>query len=480
MISIGEHIVKGQKSNYRIVDIIDAGTSTSLYVGLEQEYNEQVVVQTLPAEVDHGGTFVIRFQQEARRINSIKSELVPDVIDWGKDADFLYIILESISGKSLEKYLKDQSNNYIEDALLLSIAEQIASAFTLTHSLNIVHQDLNPGNIYINRDEKIRIINFGISPHINRTSISGGDAQANLAYMAPEYFRPDLEKDIRADIYALGVILYELATGKLPYRGGNLVQIINSIQVEEPEPISTYRFDLSKKATALIDKCLEKDPAKRFQNPQAILNFFQGEDVEDAIEDADIVDDIYASSVLMLDRIIEDFPKDDRTEEIRKEVLEGHFENKSGWIFQLLSKAQSAVNDEEWELARQLIETVLSFQPENPHALRLLDRLPSNEFRRASLTHADGTKIVVDKTLIAIGRHRERDVDLTLWDKKKYTSKIHAELYYKNGSWYLRPHINSRNPTYLKKSKIPQGEGVLLNDGDSFSFADIEFVFSLI
>ncbi|NLE85294.1 MAG: protein kinase [Myxococcales bacterium] len=234
--------------------------------------NQRVALKfLLPDACDHPGA-VERFLREARAAVQIQSEHVARVIDVGTlDTGSPYMVMEFLEGHDLARELELRGSLPPEEIAeyLLQACEAIAEA----HSLKIVHRDLKPANLFLSHRKDgsriVKVLDFGISKavregeaHLTQTATMMGSP----LYMAPEQIRNAKAVDARADVWSLGVILHEALSGRVPFGGETLSGVLASIIADAPEPLSSLRPDLPEGLTALVARCLEKDPARRIQD----------------------------------------------------------------------------------------------------------------------------------------------------------------------------------------------------------------------
>ena len=261
---------------YRVERVLGRGGMGVVVAATHVELDQRVALKFLLPEAMESVEVVERFAREARAAVKIESEHVARVIDVGRLPNGLpYMVMEYLNGRDLAALLEEQIKLSVEDALdyVLQACEAIAQA----HALGIIHRDLKPANLFVTTrpdgTASIKVLDFGIS----KVSLTGASpAEMNLTqtaaimgsptYMSPEQMRASRDVDPRADIWALGVILYELLTGQPPFGGGTMPELCASILKEAPAPIRPARPDVPEALDAAILRCLEKNPAARFAN----------------------------------------------------------------------------------------------------------------------------------------------------------------------------------------------------------------------
>jgi len=261
---------------YRVERVLGRGGMGVVVAAMHVELDQRVALKFLLPEAMESMEVVERFAREARAAVKIESEHVARVIDVGKLENGLpYMVMEYLNGRDLAAELEAHGQLTVENTLdyVLQACEAIAEA----HALGIIHRDLKPANLFVitrpDGTTSIKVLDFGIS----KVSLTGtSPAEMSLTqtaaimgsptYMSPEQMRASRDVDPRADIWALGVIMYELLTGQPPFVGATMPELCASILKEPPEPIRGARPDVPAPLEAAILRCLEKKPAARFAN----------------------------------------------------------------------------------------------------------------------------------------------------------------------------------------------------------------------
>jgi serine/threonine-protein kinase len=267
---------------YRVERVLGRGGMGVVVAATHVELDQRVALKFLLPEAMESVEVVERFAREARAAVKIESEHVARVIDVGKLENGLpYMVMEYLNGRDMAALLDEQIKLSIDDALeyVLQACEAIAQA----HALGIIHRDLKPANLFVtNRADgttSIKVLDFGIS----KVSLAGASsAEMNLTqtaaimgsptYMSPEQMRASRDVDPRADIWALGVILYELLSGQPPFMGATMPELCASILKDAPEPLRAMRPDVPEALETAIMRCLDKNPAGRFANVAELTN----------------------------------------------------------------------------------------------------------------------------------------------------------------------------------------------------------------
>lgn len=258
---------------YRVEQVLGVGGMGVVVAAHHLELDERVAIKLLLSEMLEQPGAVARFTREARAAVKIKSEHVARVLDVGVlDDGAPFIVMEYLQGADLAAWLRNSGPLSIEQGVefLLQAGEAIAEA----HTLGIVHRDLKPANLFaVRRPDgqlSIKVLDFGISK-VSDPAMAAGATTKTLAvlgsplYMSPEQMESARTADSRSDIWALGVILYELLTGECPFNGETLPEIVLRVATSRPVPLRSKQPNAPEGLDAVVMRCLEKDPERRFQ-----------------------------------------------------------------------------------------------------------------------------------------------------------------------------------------------------------------------
>ncbi len=264
---------------YSITKKIGQGGMGVVYEATHTLIGKRVAVKVLLDKYARKEQVVARLEQEARLASSIGHEHIIDITDFGQTEDGrTFVVMEFLDGESLGECLAREGP--LPEPRIIDIAHQVASALGAAHDKGIVHRDVKPENVFLlrrNDRDFAKVVDFGISkslrdsdddsPRLTQTGMVLGTP----LYMSPEQARGDEDLDHRIDVYALGVIMYELATGHVPFTGINYLSIISQVLNDSPKPPRAYRPELSEELEAVILKALEKDRDARYQSTTEIL-----------------------------------------------------------------------------------------------------------------------------------------------------------------------------------------------------------------
>lgn len=260
---------------YRVERLLGKGGMGAVFAAQHELLQQRVAVKLLLTEIAGGQEAVSRFLNEARAAARIQNENVARVMDVGTQENGLpYIVMEYLEGLDLSQVLEQRGPVSVADAAdyILQALEAIAQA----HVLGIVHRDLKPANLFLARRQDqsvmVKVLDFGISKATNPLSGTSGAMTSTKAllgspyYMSPEQLRSSKNVDARADIWSIGVILYELVTGSLPFVGENLGELFAAILEQDAPSIRAKRPDVSPEFDQTVMRCLQRKPEHRFAN----------------------------------------------------------------------------------------------------------------------------------------------------------------------------------------------------------------------
>ncbi len=262
--------------NYQIRAKLGEGGMGTVYLGEHPLIGKRVAVKVLLEELAANETVVSRFFNEAKAVNDIGHQNIVDIVDFGKmkndyGSDVVYFIMEFLDGESLAVRLKRGGLTNVE---LLHMMTQCCSALSASHQKGIVHRDLKPDNIYLctrGGDRNfIKILDFGIAKLTGDGGLSSHKTRTGLVIGTPSYMSPEQCEgkgliDHRSDIYSLGVVMYELATGRVPFPGEGFGEILVAHLTKTPERPCALNPDLAPEIEAIILHAIEKDKNRRFQ-----------------------------------------------------------------------------------------------------------------------------------------------------------------------------------------------------------------------
>lgn len=249
---------------YEIIEELGSGGMAVVYKGLDTSLGRPVTIKILRPEYTTDYDFVRRFQQEARAIASLSHPNIVSIYAAGQEGNIHYLVMEYVHGDNLKTIITKEGP--LSPIRAIHIVSQICEALTHAHENNIVHRDVKPHNILITRDGWAKLSDFGIARDVTGTTLTYTNSFiGSVHYLSPEQARGQLA-DPRSDLYSLGVVLYEMLTGSVPYQGENLIAVALKHIQEEPEPPSKLNEKITPQLEEVILRAIAKDPAKRFQS----------------------------------------------------------------------------------------------------------------------------------------------------------------------------------------------------------------------
>ena len=252
---------------YEIVGKIGSGGMADVYKGKDHKLNRYVAIKVLKPEFREDTKFIKKFQTEAQSAAGLTHPNVVNVYDVGNDDGVYYIVMELIEGITLKEYISKKGKLSIKEAT--SIAIQVSMGLEAAHSHGIVHRDVKPQNIIISTDVKVKVTDFGIARAASSNTISS-NAMGSVHYSSPEQVRGGYS-DEKSDIYSLGITLYEMVTGVVPFDGDTTVAIAIKHLQEEMVPPSTYTPELPYSLERIIEKCTQKSVDRRYRNMGEVI-----------------------------------------------------------------------------------------------------------------------------------------------------------------------------------------------------------------
>lgn len=259
-------IVKGQKINdrYEIIKSIGEGGMANVYLAHDVILDRDVAVKILRGDLANDEKFVRRFQREALSASSLSHPNIVEVYDVGEDDGKYYIVMEYVEGKTLKDLVKRRGGLTIPE--VIDIMLQLTSGLAVAHEAYIIHRDIKPQNIMILDNGLVKITDFGIAMAVNSTGLT----QTNSVMGSVHYLPPEQAcgkgSTIKSDIYSLGILMFELITGRVPYRGENAVEIALKHMKEQIPSIRKYNENIPQSIENIILKSTAKNPKNRYNN----------------------------------------------------------------------------------------------------------------------------------------------------------------------------------------------------------------------
>ncbi len=263
MIKIGMMIA----DRYEILEKIGTGGMSDVYKAKDHKLNRFVAVKVLKQEFSENANFVSKFRIEAQAAAGLMHPNIVNVYDVGEEGENHYIVMELVEGITLKKYIEKKARLSVKEAV--SIAIQVSMGIEAAHNNHIIHRDIKPQNIIISKEGKVKVTDFGIAKAATSNTITS-NVMGSVHYTSPEQARGGYS-DEKSDIYSLGVTMFEMLTGRVPFNGETTVAIaIKHIQEEFPSP-RDYVPEIPVCVEQIVFKCCQKSPDRRYQSMSELI-----------------------------------------------------------------------------------------------------------------------------------------------------------------------------------------------------------------
>jgi serine/threonine protein kinase len=285
---------KAKLAHYEIQSPIGAGGMGEVYLALDTSaHNRKVAIKVLAAGIVPDPERMRRFEMEARTVTSLNHPNILTIYESGLEGSTRFIAMEYVDGLTLREHMSQAAlagrlnapagARRVRLLDVLGIATQIAAALDAAHDAKVVHRDIKPENIMIRRrDSIVKVIDFGLAKLVDRPKVTHtnttapmltrpGSVMGTVTYMSPEQTEGASVVDNRSDIWSMGVVLYEMITGRLPFEGRDEHRIIVAIQENDPAPLATYATGLPERLEEIVNRTLAKNPDERYQSAKDLL-----------------------------------------------------------------------------------------------------------------------------------------------------------------------------------------------------------------
>jgi serine/threonine protein kinase/tetratricopeptide (TPR) repeat protein len=266
-------------AHYQLIAAIGAGGMGEVYRASDTKLGRDVALKVLPAEMARDPQRLMRFQREARAVAALNHPHIVTIFSVEEADGVHFLTMELIEGQPLDRLIPEGG---FPVERIVDIAAALAGALAAAHEKGIVHRDLKPANVMVTSDGRVKVLDFGLAKEIR--PMSSGDAtqthspqtEAGMVMGTPAYMSPEQVAgeavDCRTDIFSLGIVLYEMATGQRPFKGRSSAELISAILRDTPRPVAELRADLPGDLSRVVRRCLEKDPQCRLQTARDVSN----------------------------------------------------------------------------------------------------------------------------------------------------------------------------------------------------------------
>ena len=262
---IKEGVCLGKR--YEILGRIGSGGMADVYKGKDRKLNRYVAIKVLKSDYRSDQVFIKKFLSEAQAAAGLMHPNVVNVYDVGQDRGLYYMVMELVEGITLKDYIEKKGKLSAKETI--SIAIQMVTGIQAAHNCHIIHRDIKPQNIIISTEGKVKVTDFGIARAASSNTISS-DVMGSVHYASPEQARNGFV-DGKSDIYSLGIVMYEMVTGRVPFDGDTTVAVAIQHLQEEIVPPSAYAPNLPISMEKIILKCTQKNPDRRYESMTALL-----------------------------------------------------------------------------------------------------------------------------------------------------------------------------------------------------------------
>lgn len=269
---------------YKVQSLIGGGGMANVYLGFDTILKREVAIKVLKLEYANDDDFIRRFHREAQNATSLSHPNIVTIYDVDDENDIYYMVMEYVDGMTLKRYI--QLNAPLDPEEAVMITSQIAEAIQHAHDHHIIHRDIKPQNILMTHDKQVKVTDFGIALALSSTSMTQTNAVlGSVHYLSPEQARGGLA-NTKSDIYSLGIVLFELLTGRLPFSGQSAVSVALKHLQQVVPPVKKWAKDVPQSVENVVLKSTAKDPLNRYQSMDEFIEDLRTVLDEDRLHEA--------------------------------------------------------------------------------------------------------------------------------------------------------------------------------------------------
>lgn len=389
---------------YEVTGLLGRGGMGLVYRAFDKHLGREVAIKTITEGFAGDPEMLERFYREAAKTGMLKHPNIVTVYDLGEQEGFPYIVMEYVAGEALDRMI--QSARPLPLAFRLKIVEQVCSALAYAHRNDVIHRDVKPANVIVQPDGVAKLLDFGIARQEKqeRGLTRTGNVIGTIHYMAPERLR-DRAFDGRSDIFSVGIMLYQLLTGQLPFTGEDF-SVVQKLLNEKHPPLSNYLHDYPAALDAILDRSLAKDPDQRYNSADEMAAEIYA--VAEEVKKSQVLEMIEQAESLVKDQeytkareILLQVTKLDAQHTKARQLLVAVQQNlallqRAGQIRELKFQAEAALHERQYDLAIGHLEEALRMDPSSSELAEMLGSVRGKKLARERiegyLRQADGAR----------------------------------------------------------------------------------------
>jgi len=271
---------------YRIIGKLGKGGMGDIYKAVQEPLNRVVALKVLPPQLSRDEEFAKRFEIEAKAISLMEHQNIVSIYEYGEEDGYRFIAMQFVDGMDLGSYITE--TRLISIPEIIDFSKQICRGLRYAHSRNIIHRDIKPQNVLLDKNKVVHISDFGIAKIFSTADITmTGSAVGTPEYMSPEQAQGK-KLDAQTDIYSLGILMYEMLTRRPPFTANNSMAVAYKQVHEQPMPPSVKRKDTPKRLELIILKALKKEKHERYESVEELLEHLDSVDPSELVERATV------------------------------------------------------------------------------------------------------------------------------------------------------------------------------------------------